>query len=156
MRKPQATAKPLSTKFKGNCEKLHGAIFDCSDYKQADNFVSSLKRISEYVGSEYKHGGDIRSSIINQVRFVVVIPTRPTILDEAAPTAVEKVQLLIFQGKISAYIKRDELLLDNIQKAYSLVLGQCTALLQSKIKEQTTWAAISAAQDAIELISLIK
>ena len=88
MRKPQATAKPVSTKFKGNCEKLHGAIFDCSDYKQADNFVSSLKRISEYVGSEYKHGGDIRSSIINQARFVVVIPTRPTIVDEAAPTAV--------------------------------------------------------------------
>ena len=154
--KPRTTAKPLSTKFKGNCEKLHGAIFDCSDYKQADNFVSSLKRISEYVGSEYQHGGDIRSSIINQARFVVVIPTRPIIADEDLPTADEKVLLLIFQGKISAYIKRDELLLDNIQKAYSLILGQCTDLLQSKMKQQTTWAAISAAQDAIGLIALIK
>ena len=154
--KPQPTPKPVSTKFKGNCEKLQGAIFDCSDYKQADNFVSSLKRVSEYVGAEYKHGGDIRSSLVNQTKFDVPIPTQPVIVNEAAPTATEKVQLLIFQGKISAYIKRDELLEDNIQKAYSLILGQCTDLLQSKMKQQTSWAVISAAQDAIELIKLIK
>ena len=90
-RKPQATPKPISTKFKGNCDKLQGAIFDCSDYKQADNFVSTLKRISEYVGAEYKHGGDIRSSIVNQLKFDVPIPTQPVIVNEAAPTTVEKV-----------------------------------------------------------------
>lgn len=118
--------------------------------------MSSLKRILEYIGAEYKHGGDFRSSILNQERFIVPIPVPALIANEVAPTAVEKVQLLIFQGKLLAYIKREDLLLDNIQKAYSLVLEQCTDLLQSKMKQQTTWAAISSAQDTIELIKLIK
>jgi hypothetical protein len=45
---------------------------------------------------------------------------------------------------------------DNIQKAYSLVLGQCTDLLQSKVKQQAQWAATSQDQDAIALVNLIK
>jgi hypothetical protein len=53
------------TKFTGNCAELQGHIFDCSDYKQADTYVHTIKRISEHVGAQYKHGGDIRSSIIN-------------------------------------------------------------------------------------------
>ena len=38
-------------KFKGNESDLLGQIFDCSDYKQADTFVTTLKRISEYIGA---------------------------------------------------------------------------------------------------------
>jgi Na+/H+ antiporter NhaD/arsenite permease-like protein len=45
---------------------------------------------------------------------------------------------------------------DNIQKAYLLVLGKCTELLQSKLKQQAQWATISQDQDAIELIGLIE
>jgi hypothetical protein len=63
---------------------------------------------------------------------------------------------MIFKGEIDAYIKRKTMLEDNIQKAYSLVLGQCTDLLQSKLKQQTQWATIAQDQDAIELIGLIK
>jgi hypothetical protein len=37
-----------------------------------------------------------------------------------------------------------------------LVLGQSADLLQSKLKQQARWAAISLAQDAIALITLIK
>jgi hypothetical protein len=45
---------------------------------------------------------------------------------------------------------------DNIQKAYSLVIGKCTDLLQCKLKQQAQWSTISQGQDAIALISLIK
>ncbi len=44
--------QPPPSKFKGNCTDLQGNIFDCSDYKQADTFVNTLKRISEYAGAE--------------------------------------------------------------------------------------------------------
>ena len=53
---PQGTA---NNKFKGNCAELAGCVFDCSDYKQADTYVTTLKRISEHIGATYKHGGDI-------------------------------------------------------------------------------------------------
>jgi hypothetical protein len=155
-RPPAKAAGPTTKKFTGNNDKLQGCIFDCSDSKQADTFVTTLKRISEHVGAEFKHGGDIRSSIINEERFTIPTPTPPTIIDHNALTPVESVANMIFKGKIDAYIKRDAILDDNIQKAFSLVLGQCTDLLQSKMKQQSTWASISTSQNVIELIKLIK
>ena len=124
------------TKFKGNCSNLQGNIFDCSDYKQADTFVNTLKRISEYVGAEYKHGGDIRPSLIHESKIVIPIPTPAVVVDPSALTSVEEVAKMIFKGELDSYIKRKAMLNDNIQKTYSLVIGQCTDLLQSKLKQQ--------------------
>ena len=39
-------------KFKGNSTDLEGYTFDCSHYKQAEEYVSTIKRIAEYVGAE--------------------------------------------------------------------------------------------------------
>ena len=71
-------------------------------------------------------------------------------------TPVEKVAKMIFKGESDEYInKRKSILDDNVQKAYSLVIGHCTDLLQSKLKQQANWSTISQDQDAITLISLI-
>jgi hypothetical protein len=63
---------------------------------------------------------------------------------------------LIFKGLIDSYIKRKTALDDNIRKASCLIIGQCTDLLQSKLKQQAQWTIISQDQDAIALITLIK
>ena len=60
-----------TSKFKGNSTDLEGYTFDCSDYKQAEKYVSTIKRITEYVGIEYKYGGDIRSTLENEVRIKI-------------------------------------------------------------------------------------
>ena len=52
-------------KIMGNSTDLEGYTFDCSDYKQAEKYVSTIKRIAEYVGAEYKYGVDIRSTLEN-------------------------------------------------------------------------------------------
>ena len=38
-------------KFNGNSTDLEGYIFDCSYDKQAEKYVSTIKRIAEYVGA---------------------------------------------------------------------------------------------------------
>ena len=81
-------------------------MFDCLDYKQADKYQTTVKQISEYVGPEFKHGGDIRSSIVNEAKITIPLPTTPTVVDPNAPTALKKLQLMIFKGKVDAYIKR--------------------------------------------------
>jgi hypothetical protein len=141
------------TKFLGNCTGLQGCIFDCSDYKQADTFVTTLKRISEYVGAEYKHGGDIQSSIINEMKITIPVPTAPTAVDPKSPAPSESVAEMIFKREIDSYIKRKSLLDNNIQKTFSL---EYTDLIQSKLKQQAAWATISSDQDVIALIGLIK
>ena len=71
-------------------------------------------------------------------------------------TPEEEVAKMIFKGQLDEYIKRKSMLDKNVQKAYSLVIGQCTDLLQSKLKQQANWSTISQDQDVIALISLIK
>ena len=72
---PRTTHSP---RFKGNSHDLEGYIFDCSDNKQADIFVHTLKRIAEYVGTEYRNGGNIRSTIEKIVRFAIPMPLAPS------------------------------------------------------------------------------
>ena len=44
--------RPPVNKFKGKSTALEGYIFDCSDSKQADKFITPIKRILEHVGTE--------------------------------------------------------------------------------------------------------
>ena len=71
-------------------------------------------------------------------------------------TSEDQTERIIFKGLIDSYIKRIVVLDNNIQKAYHLIIGQCTNVLQSKLKQQAQWSDISQQQDDIALISLIK
>lgn len=48
------------------------------------------------------------------------------------------------------------MLCENMQKAYSFILGQCTKLLKAKLKQSDDWDNISAALDVQGLMQLIK
>jgi hypothetical protein len=52
-------------KFAGKCDGLSGFLYDCSDGKHSDRFNTVTKEIAEYVGREYRFGGDIRWTIQN-------------------------------------------------------------------------------------------
>ncbi len=41
-------------------------------------------------------------------------------------------------------------------QAYSLILGQCTQLLQDKMKQDASWTTVSASYNPLELYRLIK
>ena len=41
---------------------------------------------------------------------------------------------MILNRNIDIYVKRDGILDENLQKSYSLINGQCTELLKSKLK----------------------
>ena len=101
-------SRPVALTFKGNSSDLEGYIFDCSDSRQADKFITAIKRIAEYVGAEFKYGGDIRSSIENSKRFETPMPTAPSDND----TALLK---MILKRKNDIYVKRDGILDENLQ-----------------------------------------
>ena len=142
-------SRPVAQKFKGNSSDLEGYIFDCSDSRQADKYITAIKRIAEYVGAEFKYGGDIRSSIENSKRFEIPMPTEPSEND----TVLIKMVLNI---KIDIYVKRDGILDENLQKAYSLIHGQCTELLKSKLKTSENWETVSSQYDMLGLLEGIK
>jgi hypothetical protein len=100
---------PITGKFKGNCAELYGYVFDCFDYRQADKYITNIKRIAEYVGAEYKHGGDICSTLENEVILTIPLPTELSSIGTA--TAISTSQSLIFKGQIDQYIRRREAIL---------------------------------------------
>ena len=60
--------KNLSTstqKFVGRCDDLKGNIFDCSNAKQSDLFVSTKREIEQYIGRTYTYGADTKWSLEN-------------------------------------------------------------------------------------------
>ena len=81
-------------------------------------------------------------------------PTAP--MNTNAPSAEEWLDQHLFDKRLDALIKCETILDANIQSLYSLVLGQCTDLIQTKLKQQTTWATVHDAQDGIALLVLIK
>ena len=58
--------------------------------------------------------------------------------------------------KIDLYVKRDGILNENLQKSYSLIFGQCTELLMSKLKSSVNWDAMSSTYDMFALLEAIK
>ena len=87
------------------------------------------KRISEYVGAENKRGGDIRSTIENEKQYNI---PRPTSTVTTLTTTVNDIDTMLFNIEVDVYVKLKSIVEDNIQKAYSLVLVQCTELPKNK------------------------
>ena len=141
--------RPPVNNFKGNSIALEGYIFDCSDSKQANKFITAIKRILEHVGTEYKYRCDICSSIENSPRFLIPLPV------VTADTAIN-LKRTISTKKIDLYVKRDGIIDENLQKAYSIIFGQCTEIIKSKLKSSVNWDAMSYTYNMFALLEAIK
>ena len=101
-------SRPVAQKFKGNSSELEGYIFDCSESSQADKYITAIKRIADYIGAEFKYGGNISTSIEKSKRFDIPMPTAPSDNDTALLT-------MILNRSIDIYVKRDGILDENLQ-----------------------------------------
>ena len=120
------------TPFDGGIDELKGHYYDCSSGKQADRYVTTTRNIVEYVGREYKYGGDIRATLENMSQFKIPKPEDPsddynTIknTDSSIITPRDQVSFTdseMFKNEINEYVRRKNTLITNIQKGYSLVL----------------------------------
>ena len=106
--------KLVTSNFKGNWSELSGHTFYFSNYKQAGNYVNTVKHISEYVGANCKHSGDISASMVIEIRYVVLVPTASaSSVYPNAPTNSEQTLQLIFKGEIDGFIKKRAIMKDN-------------------------------------------
>jgi hypothetical protein len=137
------------TKFDGRCDDIKGFVFDCADGKQADRYNTTIQEITAYTGRTYEYGGDIRWSIKNEKKYV---PTKP---DDVGTTA-RATDKRIWEKNIDAYVRRKAKLTANCEKLYSLILGQCTEHMVSKLESLDGFKEIERALDVIKLMKAIK
>ena len=82
-----------------------------------------MKHIIEYVGANYKNDSDIPSSIKKETKYTFPQLARPAVVDMADPTEEELDAIKLWYEKCKALLKHEATLDDNIQQAYSLILG---------------------------------
>ena len=146
-------------KWKGTTEELNdlGVIFDCSDHQQADVYERNVKRLSEFLGATMKNGGDVAICIDEEVRVTPPRPIQPDApADPASLTPQESFDRKVYEKRIENYVKRLDLLDSNLQRAYHFVIGQCTELMETKLKQSTDFQDIKERQDVIGLLGLIR
>ena len=68
-------------------------------------------------------------------------------------TDSEKTQ---YSNEWRTYRERNASLIKHRGQAFSLILGQCTQLLQDKMKQDTAWTAVSTSYDPLALYRLIE
>ncbi len=116
----------ISTKFEGKCEEFKGSIYDCSDAKEADEFVKITKDIAAYVGRTMKFGGDMRIAIETLETQVFPIPDDP-------PADANMAVTELWKESVKQLGKRMKYFQENKNMLYALVWGQCTDILQQKL-----------------------
>jgi hypothetical protein len=103
---------PATVNFTSGCDDLAKCIFDCEDIKQSGHFEVTIDNLANYVGSKHEHGGEIQSLIKNLAPVVVVQPADlPT---TQAPTSNKT---KIWELNITAYVKKDQKIADNVRKS---------------------------------------
>jgi hypothetical protein len=137
------------TKFDGRYDDIKGFIFDCANGKQADRYTTTIQEITAYAGRPYDYGGDIRWSIKIEKKYV---PIKPADVGTTA-TATDK---RIWGKEIDEYVRRKAKLTANYEKLYSLILGQCTEHMVSKLESLDDFKEIERALDVIKLMKAIK
>jgi hypothetical protein len=138
------TGRPVirQPKFEGKCNDLKGHIYDCSDVRQSDIFVKTTKEIAEYAGHTFKKGSDARLAVENLSIPTLVPPTAPA-------GATDRSLNRVWEREIEEFVKRKTTLADNIQTVYSIVWGQCTDVMQQKVKALTNYDQLTTSPRAV-------
>jgi hypothetical protein len=72
------------------------------------------------------------------------------------PIKLNNQEQIDYSNKCRNHSRRISTLETHQGQAYSLILGQCTQLLQDKMKQDASWTTVSASYDPLELYRLIE
>ena len=144
----QGPPTPMKPKFVGECEALKECVFDCAGGNQSGAFEASIKKLSIYVGSNYAMGSYVSVMVDNLSEITITLPT--------IYTGSDPIQAQITQLRLAQYVKNLEKLEMDMMKLYSLVYGQCTDHLISRLREMPTFTEMHNSRNALALLKEIK
>ena len=139
--------------LKGACEELKDNVYTVGDAKQADRFAKTTENIVNYIQRTYDEGQDVMDALVNMedVDFDEFEPE-----SEEAEADLTYMQKLILQAKVKEFMNRKNKYQHNMNKAYALILGQCTQGLKNKLETSVKWESIKTAHNPIWLLKAIK
>ena len=138
-----------TTKFVGMCSALSEHVYDCSGADQAEQYTKTTEKIAEYVGSEYVMGSNIKTAIETLSQSTLTMPNDPD--DNASRT-----EIFMWQENVKLYMRKLDQLNEHTKKTYSLVWGQCSQAMGSRVEELADFPDIATHFDPMRLLPQIK
>ena len=149
-RKNTTSKPPSKNKFEGDCDELKGHIYDCSDAQKAIRFETTNIKLAEYVGNKFQDfPGDMQFVIKNLEMPKFTMPVDP-------PVGASETEKRIWEKKCDSYAKREEALEQNMQRLYTLVMGQCTEYMRSVLHRLPSFQEIDETLDGLRLLKVMK
>ncbi len=121
-------------------------------FLQEMQYISLLipvKAIADHVGQTYTHGGKIHFMIENLEDYRFIRPENPD--DEEDMFEMES-----WKKQLDIYWKRRGIYSDNKMKLYSLIRGQSTKTIQSKLETHADFNQCKNEYDSLKLLKIIR
>jgi hypothetical protein len=137
-------------KFTGQCDNLEGYFYSVTVTEGGVQFSQTTEEIARYAGEKYSSVGDyIRTAILTITAQTPIRPTAPA--PTGTPATADAVDQAIFSKDIRQFVKDKAAIVAAMKALYSVVWGQCSETLQSKLKGDTDYNTTSADADSMSL-----
>ncbi len=140
------------TRGAGACEELKEHVYTVGNANSADKYVKTTERIVNYIQTNYEEGQDVKDALVT---------LEPLDFEDARPGGVNEEDLdfidrMILQQEVKDYVTRIRKYNDNMNKAYGLILGQCTQGVKNKLEARRDWQTLEEEHSPIDLLKAIK
>jgi hypothetical protein len=140
----------MGTAFEGREEALKGYVYDIVNTSTSANaFITTTEEIAEFAGRTLKMGNYVKRSMEQMAAYIVAKP-------KDAKGDIDDVDKAIYKEEVKSYVIDKKLLESSMQKAYSIIYGQCSDGVRAKIEAMSNHIALSDAGDPIGLLKNIK
>ena len=143
---------PRLERFEGKCEALKGHIYDIArgSLRQGETFQKTTREIAEYIGREFDEGGEFRTGLVRLELPALIEPVPPN------RPSQDKVRFEMWKFEFARFKKESANRKRNEQKAYAIVLGQCSPAVRDMIEAHHDWRQVNDTSDVIGLLKLIQ
>lgn len=132
---------------------MKGNVFQChGESLNKQQFLKTLGVLEEHINKTLKHSKDVMS--ICKTLEVVELTQPENLTKEEHDNDMGK--RLMWELSIKTYMRRMDTMADNIITIYSIVWGQCSPMMQSKIASLDGYKAKSDESDCVWLIKEIQ
>ena len=139
--------------FKGACEELQDSVYTVGDNRQADRYTKTTENIVNYIQRTYEDGQDVKDALVQLEGLDLDLEQPVNNTEEEDLTYMDK---LLLQQQVKDFAARKKRYINNMNKAYALILGQCTQAVKNKLEAKENWQEIETEHDPIVLLRAIK
>ena len=143
--RPTRAAGLIKKEFVTKVLGLESHTFDIGNAKYAAKYKKTVDAIANYIQREYKGGANIAKAIKELSLPTLQVPGYPKA--KAGETVVNIREVYIWQQDVAVVKKQIVQHEENKKHAYTLVIGQCSPDLDSKLQGSAAFMQAEADQD---------